>query len=161
MQPIQNGSSSSDSPAEVPDTSPPVPEETPESRVGSQRRLRVQFVAAIADGTPVEEWASKNGVPRRTAFRWAREPKLRGLIERHRRQILDAAVGRMTRGVPAAASGILDLATGASSESVRLAASRAVMSDMMAVSKFGAIEDRVTKIEEKLHARAANTHRPH
>jgi hypothetical protein len=156
---IQNGSSSSDSPAEVPDTSPPVSAESPEPRVRSQRRLRGQFVAAIADGTPVDEWASLNGVPRRTAFRWAREPKLRLLIERQRRQILDAAVGRMTRGVPSAVSGILDLAMGASSESVRLAASRAVMSDMMTVSKFGILEDRMTKLEEKLRARAANTPR--
>jgi hypothetical protein len=134
--------------------------ESAEPRARSQRRLRGKFIAAIAEGTPVEEWASLNNVPRRTAFRWAKEPKLRLQIERHRRQILDAAIGRMTRGVPSAVNGILDLAAGASSESVRLAASRAVMSDMMAVSKFGVIEDRVTKIEEKLHARAANTHRP-
>jgi hypothetical protein len=107
----------------------------------------------------VAEWASKNNVPRRTAFRWAGEPEVRAAVERYRRRLLDRAVGRMTGGVNWATTGIFNLAKGAASESVKLAALRAVVSDMMAVSKFGGLEDRLTQVEEKVNARPGNPHR--
>ena len=50
-----------------------------------------------------------------------------------------------------AADGIAKLAENAASESVRLAALRAILSDMMAVSEFAGLEDRMTQIEEQLH----------
>ncbi len=105
------------------------------------------------------KWASKNQVPRRTAFRWAREPKVRAAIEKCRRQTLDRAVGRLTHGVTSVTKGILELSQSASSESVKLAAMRAVLSDMMAVSKFGGLEDRVTQVEEKVNARIGHSSR--
>ena len=144
------------------------PENASERPDGSRHRaestrncLIADFVIAIAEGTPVTDWANKNKVPRRTAFRWAREPKVRAKVESCRRQVLDQAVGRLTDNISMAMEGILQLATEASSESVRLAALRTVASDMMALSKFGGLEDRMTKLEEKLHARAANTPRSH
>ena len=51
-----------------------------------------------------------------------------------------------------AAKNIVKLGGTAASESVKLAALRAVLSDMMAVSKFGTLEDRMTQIEEQIHA---------
>jgi hypothetical protein len=116
-----------------------------------------QLTFAIAKGMAVTTWAKKNDVPTRTAFRWASEPKVRAAVERYRRRVLDRAVGRMTVGVTFATEGIFALAKSASSESVKLAALRAVVSDMMAVSKFGGLEDRVTQVEEKVNARTGNT----
>jgi hypothetical protein len=118
-----------------------------------------QLTLAIAKGMPVTQWARENCVPKRTAFRWAREPKVRAAVESYRRRVLDRAVGRMTVGVTWATEGIFELAKGAASESVKLAALRAVVSDMMAVSKFGGLEDRVTQIEGKINARTENTNR--
>ncbi len=116
-----------------------------------------QLIAAIANGMSVDAWARKNNVSRRTAFRWAKEPKVRARVESYRRRVLDRTVGRMTNGLDWATKGIFELAKGAASESVKLAALRAVVSDMMAVSKFGGLEDRMTKIEEKLDARTGDT----
>jgi hypothetical protein len=65
----------------------------------------------------------------------------------------------MTNSLDWATVGIFDLAKGAASESVKLAALRAVVSDMMAVSRFGGLEDRMTRIEEKLDASAGDTSR--
>jgi hypothetical protein len=115
---------------------------------------------AVAKGTTVTKWAHDNDVPRRTAFRWAREPKVRAAVEKCRRQVLDRAVGRLTHGATSATKGILELSKSASSESVKLAAMRAVLSDMMAVSKFGGLEDRMTQVEEKVNARIGHTNRP-
>ena len=71
-------------------------------------------------------------------------------IERIRRRAIDRAVGLMSRRARWAAEHIVKLGESAASESVKLAALRAVLSDMMAVSKFGGLEDRIsTDIEEQ------------
>ncbi len=44
--------------------------------------------------------------------------------------------------------GIVKLADTASSESVKLSALRAIYSEMIATSRFGDLEDRMTEIEE-------------
>ena len=50
----------------------------------------------------------------------------------------------------AAAEGIIEMSKQADSESVRLSALRAVLADMMAVSKYSGLEVRITEIKEKL-----------
>jgi hypothetical protein len=138
---------------------PPSAESSSSCSDRSRKRQMIDLVIAIAEGTPVADWAAKNNVPRRTAFRWAKASAVRTKVEELRREILDQAVGRMTSSVTWATQGIFDLARNASSESVRLSALRTVTSDMMAISKFGGLEDRMTKIEERLDARARNTTR--
>ncbi len=118
-----------------------------------------QFTVAIAKGELVTKWAREHHVPRRTAFRWARDPKVKTAVEKYRRRVLDRAVGRMTGGVTLATTEILELAKNAASESVKLAALRAVVSDMMAISKFGGLEDRVTEVEGKVNASTGYTGR--
>ena len=70
------------------------------------------LVIAVAEGTPVADWARQNNVPKRTAFRWARDPKLRARVESTRRQVLDQVVGRLTANISMVTEGILGLATG-------------------------------------------------
>ena len=67
-----------------------------------------------------------------------------------RRRILDRAVGRMARGATKAAEVILEVAENAESESVRLRAARAILSDMIAVTRFSDVEARMHEFEEKL-----------
>ena len=52
-----------------------------------------------------------------------------------------------------AANGIVTLAKEAESESVQLRACRAVLADVMSVSKFSDLEYRMTEIEEELDRR--------
>jgi len=63
----------------------------------------------------------------------------------------------MARRVTWATDGIAKLAKDAESESVKLTALRAILSDMMAVSQFAGLEQRMTEIEEQLHERTAST----
>ena len=58
-----------------------------------------------------------------------------------------------------AAQLIVKLGESATSESVRLSALRAIMSDVIAVSKFGGLEDRMTEMEEVVRASAGNADR--
>jgi hypothetical protein len=56
-----------------------------------------------------------------------------------------------------AADGIANLAQEADSESVQLRAWRAILADMMAVSKFSDLEYRMAEIEEQLDKRTGHT----
>jgi hypothetical protein len=117
---------------------------------------KTQLALAIASGTSVAAWARDNEVPRRTAYRWCREPKVRAAIESIRRRAIDRAVGRLARRVAWATDGIAKLAKNAKSEAVKLTALRAIFSEMMAITEFAGLELRITEIEEQVHERAAN-----
>jgi hypothetical protein len=114
------------------------------------RSRKTDLALAIASGTSVTAWARGNHVPRRTAYRWSGEPKVPAAVESYRRRAVDRAIGRMARRVTRATDGIAKLAKGAESESVKLTALRAILSDMMAVSQFAGLEQRITE-NEKSH----------
>jgi hypothetical protein len=118
------------------------------------RRLkRINLAAAVADGESIAEWARGNGVPVRTAQRWAQDRNVRREVDACRRRALNRAVGRLTGMAMNAVDGIANLAQGAESESVQLRAWRGVLADLMSVSKFSVLEYRVTEIEEEIDKR--------
>ena len=111
--------------------------------------LKYKLAAALADGQSSAEWASANGVKERTAQRWATEPEVRAEVELCRRGALDQAVGRMSKRATWATEKIAELAENARSESVRLAALRSILTDMMAVCDFVGLEERIARLEEQ------------
>jgi transposase len=115
--------------------------------------LQSELAAALAAGKSCAEWASANGVSERTAQRWASDSEVRAEVDAYRRGNLDEAVGRMSRRVAWATDQIAELAEKARSESVRLAALRSMLSDMMAVADFAGLEERIAKLEEQDHVR--------
>jgi hypothetical protein len=121
---------------------------------------KTKFALAIAQGTSVAAWSRANDVPKRTAYGWSKEPKVQAAVESYRRRAVDRAIGRMAKRATWAADGIVQLAKDAESESVRLAALRAIMFDMMSVSKFSGMERRMAHIEEHFRDRTGNTDRP-
>jgi len=98
---------------------------------------KTQLALAIAQGKSVALWARDNQVAKRTAYRWATDPKVRRLVESCHHRALNRAVGRMARRATWASDQIAKLATGAESESVKLRALRSIFSDVLAVSKKG------------------------
>ena len=117
---------------------------------------KTKLAIAIAQGKTVDAWARQNGVPRSTAFRWAVEADVRKTVLAWRRQSLERAIGRMARRATKAADGITKLAEYAESESVRLSAWRAILSDQISVAKFSNLEHRMVEIEEELEQNRAN-----
>ena len=93
------------------------------------------------------------GASERTAFFWAKDPKVRREVDACRRRALNQAIGRLTGMAMNAVDGIAHLAQGAESESVQLRAWRGVLADLMSVSKFSVLEYRMTEIEEVLDKR--------
>ena len=99
----------------------------------------------------------EKGVPERTAFYWAKDPKVRREVEACRRRVVNQAIGRLTGMTTKAVDGITNLAREADSESVQLRAWRAILADMISVAKFSDLEYRMTEIEEQLDNRTGHT----
>src|SRR4051812_42593854 len=119
--------------------------------------LKSQLALMIARGQTINAWASQNDVPLRTAYRWSREPQVRGEVQEWRRFVLNLTIGRLARLSLKATDGIAKLGAGAESESVQLRAWRAVLADQMSVCKFSDLEDRMTELEEQVSARTGHT----
>ncbi|MGO9463477.1 MAG: hypothetical protein ACLQVF_04850 [Isosphaeraceae bacterium] len=117
---------------------------------------KTRLAFAVAQGTSLKKWAAANNVSRATAYRWADEPEVKACANAIRRRALSRAVGQFSRRVTWAAHGIVKLADTASSEAVKLSALRAIYSEMIATSRFGDLEDRMTEIEERSRENAGN-----
>jgi transposase-like protein len=127
---------------------------------GEHRKSRkTQLALALVQGVSVAAWARANGVPKSTVYRWAREPDVLTTVKSCRRRASDRAVGTMARRATWAAEAITWLANSADSESVKLRALRAILADLMAVSKYTELEDRIARIEEQLPERAGSSDR--
>jgi hypothetical protein len=113
-----------------------------------RERNKLQLAVALAQGSSISAWARANNVPKETARRWAREPEVRAEIEAFRRDAIDRAVGVLAKHAGWAAVGICKLAGGAGSESVKLSALRAVLADVMSVSKYSGLEERMAGLEQ-------------
>ena len=120
---------------------------------GVRKNHKTQLALAIAGGESITAWAKQNGVSERTAFYWAKDPKVRREVEACRRRVVNQAIGRLTGMTVKAAGGIAKLAQWAESESVQLRAWRAILADMVSVSKFSDLEYRMAEIEGKLEKR--------
>jgi hypothetical protein len=122
------------------------------------KKGKLAFV--IARGGSIATWASKNDVSRRTAFYWAKEPKVREEVEEIRRHSFNEALGRMNSRAKKAADGIYRLAASGESESIQLRAWRSLLVDQMAIARFSTLDQRVLGLEERAKAQKGYTGRP-
>jgi hypothetical protein len=87
-------------------------------------------------------------VPKNTAFRWARDPQVRKVVEDFRRRAIDEAVGQMTYQFKDAARVIHRTCNDADSPVLRFRAARAIISDMITMSKYSGLEARLLEVEQ-------------
>ena len=121
---------------------------------------QTKLALAIAEGTSIALWAKDNGVPRRTAYRWAKEPKVQAVVAFCRRGAVDRAIGRMARSSNWVVHEIADLARSAESELVRLRALQATLFDTTPVSQVAGLEHRISQIETQLREGAGPANPP-
>ena len=110
---------------------------------------KTALAVVVAQGASVSAWARRNGVPQSTAYYWSNQREVRRMVDALRRRALDRAIGRMSRHAVGAADGISKLATEAESESVKLRAWRALLTDQIAFTKYAGWEGRLADLEEK------------
>jgi hypothetical protein len=97
-----------------------------------RKNTKPQLALAIAPGDSVAAWACTNGVPRRTAFRWAMDPSVRNTGESSRRRTIEDGIRRLIKQSAWVADRIAMLAKSAESDSVKQAALRAILGNMTA-----------------------------
>jgi hypothetical protein len=84
-----------------------------------RRHKKINLALAVAEGESIAAWARENGVPERTAQRWAQDRNVRREVDACRSRALNQAFGRLTGMAMNAVDGIAHLAQGAESESVQ------------------------------------------
>ena len=114
----------------------------------------------IARGGSIIAWAKKNEVAERTAFYWAKEPKVREEVEEWRRQSFDQALGRMNSRARKAADGIFKLAEVADSESVQLRAWRTMLPIRWPSAEYSTLDHRMLELEEVVKAQQTGANGP-
>jgi hypothetical protein len=115
-----------------------------------RKNTKIELAIALAHGASIASWARANAVPASTAYRWARQPAVREDVASCRRHLISRALGRMTKHTIGAADIIFKIAKQSDSDAVRLRAARALFSDLLAVSKFSDLEERLLEVEDML-----------
>lgn len=111
----------------------------------------VSMVAlAIAQGQSTAAIAKKHGLSTRAIQQWMKRPAFAAKVESLRSQMLDEAVGIMAAGATTAAAQLQRLASKGKSESIRLAASRALLADLMAAEDHAKLARELREIKARL-----------
>src|SRR5262249_55571283 len=109
--------------------------------------LKSKLALAVASGKSIKNWARANGVAVRTAHFWTQDPAFRSQVAKLRNRLLDRAIGVLARRVAANAAEINRLASEAESETVRLAAARAGIADLLGASRHVELQAEVEQLK--------------
>ena len=104
---------------------------------------------ALAVGDSVAAWAAGNGVPCRTAYRWAAEEDLKARVRGLRQGLVTDAVGKLAEAATAAVDTLRGLLAEGQPATVRLGAARAILSALIDVQAHAELADRVTRLEDQ------------
>jgi hypothetical protein len=113
--------------------------------------LKKSLALSIACGKPVRSWAKRHNVDYRTAYEYSIQCEFRPLVELYRLRVADRMVGRLLRAARLAIRELLRLSTKSSSDTVRLSASREILSYWLKVSKHGSICGQVYSIMDRVN----------
>src|SRR3954465_14151765 len=116
----------------------------------SNESLYESLVIAVATGSTIAAWCKRTGTGRTTVSGWQREPRFAEDVARIRSELLNEAVGKFTKAVSDVADGMIKLARSATSEATRLAAQKAVLENLVQLTEFAEIKQRIEAIEQRL-----------
>jgi hypothetical protein len=123
---------------------------------------------SIACGRTVRSWAKQRDVDFTEAYELSIQNEFRRLVETARLRVADRMVGRLTRGADVAIAQLVRLCTKSASDSIRLSASRAILTHWLKVSqhfyvkvKIKALEEFLDQLDNKVKARDARRQSPY
>jgi hypothetical protein len=112
-----------------------------------------ELAVHCAAGGSVSDWAKKVGVNERTAYRLYADPAVKKAIAKHRAEIVQQAIGRLSIRSTWAIDGITKLARDSTSDSVKLGAFRELLGQLVNLSNWAEIEKRLIHLEQLYAAR--------
>src|SRR5262249_54418594 len=119
-------------------------------------QLKTELALAVASGQSVAAWARAREVPERTAYSWAATSAFKATVERYRIRFVDRAIGRLARRATQAVEEIVTLSQTAKSEAVKLAAARAVLSELAGVTSHAAMQHQLAELRERIASLEGN-----
>jgi hypothetical protein len=123
----------------------------PSPRPHRRPRWNEDAIALLASGAKVTAVNRSTGVPRRTLTRWLADPEFQRRLQQYRAELYDAPVGILGAYAAQAAATLGALAVGALSESVKLAAARAVLEVGRSLREATEFEQRLAALEGRLN----------
>jgi hypothetical protein len=106
----------------------------------------------MAAGDSVAKFAEQGSISARTCYGWTHDAGFPDRVARHRARITDRIIGQLVRPGRAAIRRVDVLAKNAENESARLAANRAILSDLIAVSNFVRNDADLQELKQKVEA---------
>ena len=111
-------------------------------------KLWDELAVEVANGGSIPAWAKKNKLSERTVYSWTGKAEFRALVSAHRRRITDAVIGELIRNAKKSVATIAKLAESATTEPVKLQAARAILTELVALTNWSALEERVAELEK-------------
>jgi hypothetical protein len=118
---------------------------------GDRKNADSGLALALAAGWTVTEAAKAAQISERTAHRRLEDHTFRRLVAEFRRQMVDAAVGKLANTSARAVKTLSNLLT-AESESVRLGAARSILELGAKLRESGELEQRMCELEKRSYA---------
>ena len=118
---------------------------------GSKSRRMEEAVAALLDCRSVKEAAAAVGMHENTLLRWMSEPTFEAMYKDTRRQVLNAAIGRLQGFVSVAVQTLHDvMVDGEAPSSSRVSAARAVLEMAGKFIETEIIIERLERVEQQI-----------
>lgn len=114
--------------------------------------LVAKAVLALAGGQSAADFAQAHGLSSRTVQRWAARPEFQRRVERIRAQALDQAIGVLSSAATTAAYRLHTLAAASENEQVAVAASRAILADLIATTSHARLQREIRELRDRLDA---------
>jgi hypothetical protein len=123
---------------------------------------------SIACGRTVQSWAKRHAVEFTEAYEISIQNEFRPRVETARLRVADRMVGKLTSGANIAIAQLVRLCTKSASDSIRLSASRAILTHWLKVSqhfyvkvKIKALEEFLDRLDNKVKAREGRRQYPY
>ncbi len=116
------------------------------------------LLMALACGSTVESAASKSGLSKRTIYRRLEDAEFRRQLQNYRTDMVYRATGMLTAASMEAVKTLLSLLGTGNAAAARLGAARSVLEMSLKLRQASELEERMTKIEERLQQRDSHSH---
>jgi hypothetical protein len=115
-----------------------------------------ELAASLAAGIPVKTWAERNGVPLRTAYKWAAKPEVKELVRVHAREVADQIKGITTNNAALAGRRLqMLLADKSTPQSILVRAIRIGLIALPHISAWSDDAGRLSDLEERMNELSA------
>lgn len=127
-----------------------MPTGSPGKPINPRSPSKAELLAlAVASGEALLFAAKRLGIGVRTAKRWNADPEFRARVAALRAEHIERTLSRLSVSSAAAAAELARLMTQSTSETVRLAASKAILDRLPTLAEYFEYSERVRALERK------------